>query len=160
MVPAQGLQPLFGAPKGRLGVHHPVVGPEGGEELAKSNRIGQTPYAPREAKRSPVEGPPQPGEVFPPEDAGQRPDREEEAPLCGEPPGPIARQRPAGDHAVEMEVLDQGLSPGVQDGDDPEFAPEVPGIVAEGGERRRRCLEQQVVDDPRVPLGQGIERMR
>ncbi len=105
-VPAQVLQHLVGAPKGRLGVHHPVGGPERGEELAEGDRIGQARHAAGEAERPSVEGPPQPVQVLPTEDASQGPDRKEEARLCREPPGPIAGERPTGDHAVQMEVLD------------------------------------------------------
>ncbi len=56
-------------------------------------------------------------------------------------------------------MLDQGLPPGVEDGDDPQLPAEMPGIVAEGRQRRRRRLEEQVVDRPRVPLCQGVERV-
>jgi hypothetical protein len=48
----------------------------------------------------------------------------------------------------------------VEDGRDPKQAAEVPRITAKGEPRVRRGAEQQGVDHARVPLGQGVQRVR
>lgn len=56
------------------------------------------------------------------EDFGQSLDWEEEVGPSRGPIVPILGERPAGDGAVEMDVVAQGLVPGVQDGRDAEHA--------------------------------------
>jgi hypothetical protein len=54
-----------------------------------------------------------------------------------------------------MEVLDERLPPGVQDGDPPEFAPEVPRIVPEGRQGLRGRSIEVLMKDLRLPGGWG-----
>ncbi len=51
-----------------------------------------------------------------------------------------------------MRVLDKGLAPGVEEGDDPQLAAEVPGVVPEGRERLRGHLKEEIGEEPRIAL--------
>jgi hypothetical protein len=56
-----------------------------------------------------------------------------------------------------MDVLAEVLSPGVENGRDPELAAEVAWITSEGPERVDCALEQEVVDQAGAALGEGVE---
>jgi len=74
----------------------------------------------------------EPCKVLGPEDLREGADREQEVATFGRDPLLLRGvQRPAGDDTVDMEVLVQGLTPGVQHHGDPELAPEPLGIAPE-----------------------------
>ena len=59
-----------------------------------------------------------------------------------------------------MEVLGEGLAPGVQDRGDPDRATQMPRIAPEGEQRVGSRAEEEGIEDARIPLGQRIEQMR
>jgi len=61
---------------------------------------------------------------------------------------------------VQVDVLAEGLPPGVQDGRHPHVAAEMAGIAGKGGEGRGGGAEEQVVEEPRVVGQQAIEGVR
>ena len=64
-------------------------------------------------------------------------------------------ERPAGDHAMQMDVMLQRLAPGMQHGRHADCAAEV--LLGKGLERLIGGGEQQVIDGFRVDLGQRID---
>ena len=101
------------------------------------------------------------GEIFAPKHPGERFDgKEKVAALGGYPAGAVWSQRSTGDHTVDMEVVVQGLAPGMQHHRDAEFTPEPLGVPSKRLQRRRRRLEQEAIEDARVTLGERIEQMR
>ena len=66
------------------------------------------------------------------EEARQDADRQEEPRATRDPAGAIRRQAAAWDDAVQMRMMDEGLSPGVQHGEEADLGPEMFGI---GGDR-------------------------
>jgi len=57
-------------------------------------------------------------------------------------------------------MLLQRLAPGVEDGDSPDLAPEVPGIGPEGGEGGPRGVEEEPIQDPGITLRERVQGMR
>ena len=78
----------------------------------------------------------------------------------GLPALPVAGQAPAGDDAVQVDVVDQRLSPGVEDGRNAEFGAEVLGIAGELLEGLHDGLKQQGVEAARIGVDQRIECVR
>jgi hypothetical protein len=63
-----------------------------------------------------LESLPEPIEKQSPKQAGQHTDRQKEALATSHPAATIWRQSAVGDHTVQMGMVQQVLSPGVQDG--------------------------------------------
>ena len=84
------------------------------------------------------------------EQAGQHADRQEETGPAGHPALAIGRQPAAGDDAVQVGMVLQGLAPGVQHRDDADLGAEVTRVGRNGAQRRGRAAEQDVVDDALV----------
>ena len=99
-------------------------------------------------------------EILAAEDLRER-GRGEQEPVAhgGEPAPPVRAQAAVGDDAVDMDVLSQVLPPGVQHHGDAEFAAEPAGVAAELEQSPGGGLEQQPVDERRVGLGNGVERV-
>ena len=72
----------------------------------------------------------------------------------------VLLQRAAGDDAVQVDVLGQVLAPGVEQRGDPERSAQMAPITAEAQQRLRSGAEQEVVDESRVALRQGVEIVR
>jgi len=81
------------------------------------------------------------------EQAGQHADRQEEAGPASHPALAIGRQPTAGDDAVQVRVVLQGLAPGVQHCDKADLGAKVTGVRRDGAQGRGRAAEQDVVDD-------------
>ena len=58
-----------------------------------------------------------------------------------------------------MEVLLQGLPPRVEDRQAADLAAQVARVVPKRRERLPRRVEKEAVEDPRVPLGEGVQGM-
>ena len=148
----------FGTAEGGLGVDHPALGSELGEEHAEGRGLCKRGGLSGEVELSCLEGLLQRLEVFRPEHHGERPHREKEPALGGDPP-PIGGERTAADHTVHMQVLTEILAPGVEHHRDPDLAPEPLGIPTEGLQGLRGRLKQEVVDHLRVSLGDRVDLM-
>jgi len=59
---------------------------------------------------------------------------------------------------VEVQVLGEILPPGVQDRGGAEIPAELAGIASEGGERVGDGMEEEGIDEPGIPLGEGVTR--
>ena len=79
------------------------------------------------------------------------PDEQESLAHGGHPPLSVRAQAAIGDDAVDMDVLSQILTPGVQHHGDSELAAEPAGIAAELEQGLGGRLEEQPVDERRVP---------
>jgi hypothetical protein len=108
---------------------------------------------------TPVERPPQAGEIAGAEDLRHSADGEEEAGPRRNPARGVWGQRAAGDHAVHVNMLGEGLPPGVEHGGHAEVAPEVPWVASEGHEGGGRAVKQQPIEQARMTLGERVERV-
>jgi hypothetical protein len=103
--------------------------------------------------------PAQPREVLTPKDLTQRRDGKQEARVAGPPLRAIGTQSTPGHKAMPVDMLGQGLAPGMEHGGDAEFGPLVFGVTGELLQGLSRGLEQQGVERPLVDPNEGIERM-
>src|SRR5713101_4189752 len=109
---------------------------------------------------APVEGLPQAGEIAAAEDLRQGADGEEEAGPRRNPPCPIPREPAPGDDTVHVDMLREGMAPGVEHGGHADVAAEMTGVAAKARERGGRGLKQQPVDQARVALRERVEGVR
>ena len=98
----------------------------------KALRIGQRLERGAEAQLTVVEGVLQGGQEEPAEEARQHADRQEEARSARDPARPVRREAAAGDDAMEMRMMDQRLSPRVQDGEEADRGAQVRRIGGDG----------------------------
>ena len=125
---------------------------------AEGRRLGERGGLPGEVDLSRLEGLSQHLEVLRPEHHGERPHREEEPALGGDPPS-IGGERTAADHTVHVQMLTEVLAPGVEHHRDPDLAPEPLGISTEGLQGVRGRLKQEAVDHLRISLGERVDLM-
>ncbi len=71
---------------------------------------------------------------------------QEEAGFAGHPSGSIGGQSAAGDDAMQMGVMGQGRTPGMEYGDKSQACTQAFGIGGDGEQGRGGGLKQQVVD--------------
>ena len=151
-------QHLAGVRERCFGVDDPIPGPQRGCQMREGVIVvtvgigAELAIATRRGEKV---------EILPTEDLRQRPGWEQEAfPGRGEPAILVRAQAAIGDDAVDMDVLSEILSPGVQHHGDAEFTAEPAGIVAEFEQGAGRGLEEQLVDGGGVRLGERIEFVR
>ena len=78
---------------------------------------------------------------------------QEEAGLARDPAGAVGREPAAGDDTMQMRVMQQGGSPGVQDGEEANLRAQMFGIGGDGAQGLGRGLEENVVDHLLVLVG-------
>src|SRR5947208_10818641 len=71
--------------------------------------------------------------------------------------GPDMRSSTHRDDTVEMGMMDQGLSPGVEYGKEADFSSQMFGIGSDGGQGFGRGTKQNVVDDLFVLVSDGSD---
>jgi hypothetical protein len=100
------------------------------------------------------------GEIFATKHPRERFDRKEEVAVLGRNPAlPVWRSGPACHPTVDMDVVFQGLAPGMQDHRDPEFPPEPRGVTPKGLQGGRSGLKQEAIEETGVALGKGVQGM-
>lgn len=72
----------------------------------------------------------------------------------------VGRQSAGRDHAMQVGMRHQGLSPGMQYGQEPDFRPQVPGIGGDFQQRLAGRAEQHPVHQPRVGKRQIHQQVR
>ena len=80
---------------------------------------------------------------------------QEETRSAGDPALTVDRQRAAGHETMDMWMMCERLPPGVENGNEAEFAAKMPGIGTNGLERLGHSIEQDRVDDCLVLIGDG-----
>ena len=116
-------------------------------------------HAGGEGQMAVVERALQPCEILGAEDDRERLHWKQKRDAPTDPARAVARQSPARDEAVHVQMISERLTPGVQDGGDADGAAEVAGIPAKGEQRLGRRPEQERVEDARVALRERIERV-
>src|SRR5260221_13158834 len=111
----QGGDHLVGRGKGWLGINPPVVLLQRGNEAGKGLRMSQRGCRASQVQRSLSVGPLKAREIFPPKDLAEPFDREEEVTALGGKPALAVRGEGAtGDDPVDMDVVLEGLPPGME----------------------------------------------
>jgi hypothetical protein len=129
---------LFRTGEGRLGVDDPFDPTQLTEMLLEGDLIGQAGEVAEEAEIAGIERGLEPLQEQPTEEPGEYPDRQEEARPAGDPTHAIERQAATGNDTMDVGVMMEGLSPGVENGEHPDLGTEVTWV---GGDRAQRLGE-------------------
>jgi hypothetical protein len=100
------------------------------------------------------------GDELTPEDATEYVDGQEEGIAGMDPAGLIWGQTSGGDHAVDMRMMEQVLTPGMQDGEEADLRSQVFGVGGHLEKSLRTGAEQEVINDLLVLQRQLAELVR
>ena len=139
-------QHLFGPAERRLRIDHPFDAPQVAEATSEAGRFGEVGEIAAEAELAGVEGGAQLVEEQPAEQPREDADRQEEAGPAGDPAGAVGRWSTARHDAMDMRVMLQGLTPGVEHSDKTDLGAEVLPVASDPAQRLRRRPEQDRVD--------------
>jgi len=155
-VSPQILEHPFGAVKGRLAIDDPLLMVKRSPEDLKGGRFFEMSDTTREDEIPCLEAFIEMVEELPPKQCGHHPDGYEE-PFAARYPSTIGGQTSPGDHAMDMGVVHEVLSPGVKDRHEPDPSAEVLRILCKVPKRFRDRAKQEVVDDLLIHDSQGIQ---
>ena len=128
-----------------------------GCQLARVRQGGELPV---EGELPVIEGAAEQRQELAPEHAAEHAHREEEPGLASEPLRADKRQPAAWHDTVDVRMVLEVLSPGVQDGQQPDLGPEVLRIGSDLLQGLGGGAEQEAIDLPRVPQGDRTEHRR
>ena len=152
-VAAEIAENVFGTTKGRLAVDDPVLTEEGPEERSEHFRFGQKFEIPVEAQLAVLEGALESGDKLATEDSPQHLHGEEEAIARGD-PAPVIQGETAGrNHTMQMGMMIEFLTPGMEHAEEADFGAEMAGIAGDFEQRFSTGPEQEIVDDLLVLQG-------
>jgi len=143
-----------------LRVDDPVWRAQRREEVRKRRGAGQRDGAAGEGELVRDVGAPEAVEALGAKHHRERPNGKEKRRAAGNPSGPVRAEGAAGHHAMQMDMLRQGLPPRVENRRDADRATEMARIASKGQQRLGRGAKEHVVDDAGIALGQGVEDMR
>jgi len=156
-VPRKIGQDLLRSCERTLGVDDPFLRAQGSEvglecfSVVEGNEFGE------ELQLASIESCCETFEEQAPEQAREHPNRQEEVWTASHPAHAVGGDASTRHNAVDVGVVIEALSPGVQDGGEADVGAEVLGI---GGDRRKRLsrrLEQQAIDLGLVLVGDGTD---
>ena len=151
---------MFGATEGRLAIDHPVLPEQGAEEGSESLPFRQKLEVPVEAELAVVEGPLESGDKLATEDSPQHLHGEKEA-IARVDPAPVIGGETAGrNHTMQMGMMLEFLTPGMEHAEEADFGAEMAGIAGDFEQRFSTGPEQEIVDDLLVLQGQRGEPTR
>src|SRR5262249_52250786 len=107
-----------------------------------------------------VEGVPQLPREQPAEQPPQHAHRQEETGATSDPVGTVKRGPAAGNDAMDVRMMLQGLAPGMENHGDAELGAKMPGIGRDGGERLGGDTEQDRIDGSLILEGELADRPR
>ena len=156
----QVLERLLGPAEGRFGVDGPIVASGLGQETAKRMRIVEGRELAVEVQPSLVVGGPGEGEPFAAEDPTEHADGQEESAPTVDPARAVGGESAGRYETVHVGMVQQRLSPGVQDGEEAEAGAEMARIRRHLEERLGGRPEQQAIEHARILERERRERMR
>lgn len=159
-VARQVLERLLGPAEGRFGVDGPVVASGPGQETAERVRIVEGCELAVEVQPSLVVGGPGEGEPFAAEDPTEHADGQEEAATTVDPAGAVERESTGGHETVQVRMVQQRLSPGVEEGEEADAGAEMARIRGHLEERLCGRAKQQAIQDAGILKRERRERVR
>src|SRR5262249_10869531 len=79
--------------------------------------------------------------------------RQEESIPAGDPLGAIRRETAAGDHTMQVGMMEQVLAPSVEHGEKADLSTQVLGISGDGAQSLRRSPEQNAIELSLILIG-------
>ena len=160
-VPRQIAEHLFGSAERGFGVDHPFLIFQGCDQLLEARRVGQfaklsvEPQSAIDKRLSEI------GEELSAEQVTKRFYRQKEILLPGRDPSLFVWRQSSGWHdAMQMGMVLQSLSPGMQNGQEAQFGSQTFGVGGQLQQRLGYGPEQDSIDDSRVLQGQRRQFMR
>ena len=126
----------------------------------KGAAVAERLQAPAEGQFIGIEGLLQRGKEQPTEETSEHADGQKEVGSTADPTTAVGREPAAGDDAMQVRMMEQCLAPSVEDGEEAELCAEMLGI---GGDRAQGFgggVEQNVVDQSLVVMGNGGDLLR
>jgi len=139
-----------GPVEGRFGEDDPGLLEAAGDEVVEG-RLGKL------AEQASAVSVAEPVEVAGPEETAEHTDGEEKPAGTGQPGAPVGGESTGRDDAVQVGMVDEGLPPGVEHGEEPDAGPEEAGVgghIEQGG---GGGAEEEIVEDPRMSEREGPE---
>jgi hypothetical protein len=146
--------------EGSLAVDDPFLLKECVEEGLKGAGITACGVGKRETQLSSAVSALEAREELGSKDPGEGLDRCEEVATRGDPSVTFEGEPPRWDDAVEMRVVGEGLTPGMQEGETAAARAEVGGVSGERTEGVPGAAKEQIVETPRIPEKEGAELLR
>ena len=154
-VAGQILQDLGRATKGWLGVDHPLLSADFGDRAGPGGEIAKSFELTVKLDITVAIGGFESLEIQTPKQPAEDAHRQEETISAGGPSKLVAGDSSTGDDAVHVGVVEQGLAPGVKNGQEADVCTEVLGILGDGEQGLRGGMEEQAVAQTLVLQGDG-----
>src|SRR5450759_2241692 len=152
-------QDLFGPAEGGLGVDDPFAAAGVIEQSGEGGRICQVSQRAVEGEFAVLEGDSEVVQEDSAKEAREHAHGQEEVLFAGDPALAISRQAAGGDDAVKMGMVEQVLSPGVQDGEEADCRVQMLGVSGDGQKSPRGGAEEDLVEGPLVLQGDGSQKL-
>jgi hypothetical protein len=153
-VTRQVVKDVFRPAEGWFGVNDPVLTKQGAKQSTELLGILEDFWVSVESECALKEGSAEAGHKLPPKDAAEGLDGQEEGVAILKPAGVISRQAASGNHTVDVGMVLQVLSPGVEHAEEADLGAEVTRIDSDFEERRGAGLEEQAVKEALVLIGE------
>lgn len=159
-VSGEVLEHLLGTAERGLGVNHPVFISKGLEPTFPCLGMFEFAKVAVETKLLVLPGSLKSGEKLSPEEPAQESNGQKEPLSAVHPALFIKAQASAGNDAMEMRMVMEGLSPGVQNGETGDLRPEMFRVSAEGQQGLRNGAKEHPVDDAAILKRERRELLR
>jgi len=159
-VASQVVEDVFGSAEGRLGIDDPVLGKELSEESLEACGCCEFLERTMELDLALEQKLLERGRELAAEDAAENPDRQEEAGRGGDPSGAVKREAAARYDAVDMRMVLEVLSPGVQHAEQSDIGTQVLRVASDFEQRGGTGTKEQIVEQPLVLQHECRQLMR
>src|SRR5215469_10285200 len=156
-ITAEIFEDVSGTAEGRFGVNDPISATKGAEKVAELLGIAQIGKVAEEVELAMIEGGLKSVEEEAAEQTGEDADGKEEAGAAGYPAGAVVAEAAARDGAVDVRVMAEVLTPGVEDGEEAEVGAEVFGVASDGEKSLGNRAEEDAVNDALVLESDAVE---
>lgn len=152
-VSAEVGQHRLGATEGGLGINHPFGFAQGSQPSGEGGSVCQLGQVAEERKIACAMQGQQPFNEQTAKQPGKHSHMQEEPWFAGDPAAAVRRHATTGDDHMDMRVVGQCRSPGMQHAGHANPCAEALGIGRDGHHGLGRSAEQQAIDGPLVPIG-------
>src|SRR5439155_21373467 len=154
------LEDVLGLRKRFFRVHNPFLGAYVGEQPLPGGRLGKLPTATRQGQLALTIEVLQPRQVESPKAPREDADGQEEVRPTRDPLGPVGCQASRGQDTMQMGMMVQLLTPGVQHGEAADLGPEMLRVSSDILERLADGTKEQAIEVARVLVRQRPQGLR
>src|SRR6266568_1235297 len=151
---------MLGSAEGRLVVDDPFLPEQGSQKSGEVLRLAERQTVTKEVQLVFAEGASQPSDELAAENAAENFDGQQETGACRDPAGMVGRQSAAGHDTVDVRMRFEGLSPGMQNGEEAGSGTEMSWICGHLEQRGCAGFKQKREQSPLVLPDQRHEGVR